>query len=354
MISLDQDASASSPDDDGATARTPPPAAGPRPTFEIRPYRASDEAAVLNLHERGFGHPWSRDLWRWRSTPAFGGETQVMGAFAPDGSCHALLAGVRLPSRCRGEPVHSLSVSNSVLDPKLGKSLLGARLFLQVVDRFVRTFGRAPVAVMYGVPIPSLVRAMTVHVGVEVLGNMLALGNDLRVVPPAADRLHVRRERALPADLESLAARCEPRDHSGVTRDRAFLQWRFVAHPQITYEIATVRGDAGDLRGLAILREGGLQQDVLTICEWLVPEDDRDADDTLLAHLFATARQRGAVGYGTLFVPGSARQRRWQIERGFFVQPTPYQMVFRAFARGIDREFLFHHWHLSVADLEFV
>lgn len=324
----------------------------------VRPYRPEDEAALVRLHERGFGGAWPVEMWRWRSAPRFQGDATVMAAFAGNGECVAAMAGVAVPCRCRGVPGFTIAVSNSVLDPGLGRTLLGSRLFLQVVERFVRTFGRAPVQMMYGSPIASLVRAMTVHVGIEVLGDVYALAHDLqgeRQRPvQIGSPLRVAQEGAIPADADGLWLRTAGAAATGVERGRAFLTWRFAEHPKFGYEVVTARGAAGELRGLMVLRDGGWRPDVVTICEWIVPDDDAAAEIVLLEHAQTLARQRRASGLAAWFSANAPEHRRWQRQHGFLVRPTSQQIVFRAFERGIDREFLFDHWRFTIADLEFL
>jgi len=328
--------------------------------FCIRSYTESDEESVLRLHERGFGRPWPAAFWRWRSRPVFGGDTCVMGAFAPDGRCVALMAGVQVPCTCRGEPATTISVSNAVLDPDLVPTLAGTRLFLRVVDGFIRTLRTGSVRLMYGAPVQSLVRAMSVHLGIEVLGDVYALVHHLKPMPTATTRpsaaIRVARESAVPDATDNLWRRCAGHRHSGIVRDRAFLAWRFAprVQSQVDYECITARDASGDLRGLAVLRMGGWRDDVLSLCEWLVPPDDAATQAALLRHAKSATRQRGAAGLVAYFSANTVEFREWQAHHEFVVAPTSHQIVFKTFGCGLNRAALFDCWRFTMADLEFL
>jgi hypothetical protein len=336
----------------GALPKGPLRMSGLHTGVEIRPCTPADDAALLALHARGFGVHWPETLWHWRTTAVPGGRYRVMGAFLPNGQGVACFAGVLLPCRYAGEPGFAMSGSNSVLDPRLQRTLAGARIFENVVAAFFSTFCGGDVRMMYGSPVPSLIRVMVARIRVGVFAEVHALVHELQHRPEAPAGIRVERMTRLRAEVARLGERCAL--PTGLVRDPEFLDWRFLRHPTVRYELLAARGEHDELRGLAVLRPGGWRPDILSVADWLVPEGDADTERALLAHAVDRARATGAERLVSVFSANWPEHRRWQVEHRFFVHPTSHQLVFRGFRRGIDRAFLFDHWRLSMADLEFL
>jgi hypothetical protein len=322
-------------------------------SYQVRGCVDGDEDAVVALHERAFGRPWLRESWRWRTAS---GRGSAIGAFARDGACAAVFAGVPLRSRYCGVEALAISGSNSVLDPGLRRSLAGGRLFRRVVLQYFATFGGGHARMMYGAPASPLIRAMASTMRVEVLSGVDCLVRDAAddgERAPDDGSLQLALEPTPPAGVAALWDRCEGAD-TGLVRDHDFLEWRFCRHPTVAYRIVSARGRAGELRGVMVLRDGGWRDDLLSLCEWIVPVADEAAAGALLAFARDDARRRGSGYLAAVFSGNAPEYRGWQRRHRFCVHPTAHQMMFRSFAHEVDRSFLFDRWRITIGDLEFL
>jgi hypothetical protein len=136
-------------------------------------------------------------------------------------------------------------------------------------------------------------------------------------------------------------------------RSRERLNWRYADHPVFTYKMVELRGEAaGQLRGIAVTRRGGIAADVLMLMDWLVPGDDLEACHRLLD---AVARQASEMRAGAVvawFPEGSEWFARFQ-DLGFRVRPTPIILVGRSWDREIPIERIRHELHLTLGDIEY-
>jgi hypothetical protein len=83
-------------------------------------------------------------------------------------------------------------------------------------------------------------------------------------------------------DVDRLWEACAPELETTVVRDRAYLNWRYAAHPSVDYSMIEVRSaTSGDLRGIAVLREGGWDPQVLSLCDWAMRARRRPATAVL-------------------------------------------------------------------------
>jgi hypothetical protein len=120
----------------------------------------------------------------------------------------------------------------------------------------------------------------------------------------------------------------------------------------VRYALLCARGGDGALRGLVVVRDGGYHAEVYSLVDWLVPRGDRDAAAALVQAAARLGRAQGRAYLLAMFAPAGPEFLRFQ-ELGFRVHPAPHQSVFRSYAAGIGRQFLFEHWYLTMGDLDF-
>jgi hypothetical protein len=318
----------------------------------IRRCTPADQAALLALHRSGFVNQWDDAFWRWRFVDNPLGRTELTGAFTADGRCLASFAGVPLPCRMGGELRRVHASGDVVLSPDLRRGLGGSRLLQRVSELYFSGFGDPDTWLVLGCPEPPLRRMIVRHLGCEVLGDVLFLAREAGT-PIGPATVAVEHGASLPDDLEGLWQRCAAEWTSGLVRDRAYLEWRYVRHPRVRYTFLVARGEGGALRGLSAVRDGGYHAEVFSLVDWLVPREDGAAAASLLATAAQLAAARGRRYLLAMFAPSSPEFLRFQ-EHGFRVRPTPYQAVFRSYAAGVDRQFLFDHWYQTMGDLDFV
>ena len=198
---------------------------------------------------------------------------------------------------------------------------------------------------IWGFPQPPLRRLLSRFVKVEVLCDVVFLVHELRRAVSSPSDVAVSEVNQWSAEVDEFQDRCKGDVASGVIRDRRYLNWCFSAHPTIDYSLIEVRDKLdGSLFGISVLRDGGWNDELLSVMEWLVPLDDRDTERALLAQSVTQARETGKKCVAAWFPASSLQFHRLQIDHGFIVRPTPYQQVFISWAPGVDRDWLFRNW----------
>jgi hypothetical protein len=321
--------------------------------IDVRVATRDDAAALLQLHHAGFGSDWSMEQWRWRFLDNPLGRTAIAGAFAADGRCLAAFCGVPLRCRYRGEAGEVVRAGDVVVEPRLRRSIAGSTLLVRTGDLFFKQFGGGPVRIVYGCPEPPLLRTATRHLRCEILGDLHGLVRAVQpqvASPPGPGVVH---ENRLPADVAALCARCASQHPTGLLRDTRYLAWRYAHNPHFDYAVHSARAADGTLRGLAIVRSGGVHPEALSVVEWLVPDGDDLAEQALVGSALAEARTRGLAFVVASFPPATREFERFQVAHGFRVRLTPHQLVFRTYSAGVDRRFLFEEWFYTLGDFDF-
>src|SRR5207237_908333 len=104
---------------------------------------------------------------------------------------------------------------------------------LHAGERYFAGFGDPDTCMVLGWPEPPLRRMLVRHLGCEVLGDLLFLVRELAAGDPAAAPLPVTTDSRLPDDLDGLWRQCAAEWTSGLVRDRAYLEWRYLRHPRV-------------------------------------------------------------------------------------------------------------------------
>ncbi len=124
----------------------------------------------------------------------------------------------------------------------------------------------------------------------------------------------------------------------GATRDDAYLQWRYVAHPRFAYQVRVARRDTdGAVEGLLVFRAEqveGVASRVLRVVEFLATPA---AEPCLVRSLLEAAREAGAAGAD--FYCSSAHAARALARAGFRREaadaPVPFPSRLQPLESGV-------------------
>lgn len=313
----------------------------------------TDERALLQLHHEGFGSQWTPTEWRRRFVENPTGRTAIAGAFAPDGRCLAAFCGVPLVARYRGEAGFCTRAGDVVVHPRLRQSVVGSKVLVRTGTLFFDTFGGGSTRIVYGCPELGLRRTAVRHLRCDIWGDLPVLLRELGHEADAGSGIAVQEVEGWPEGTERLLAAHGERHATGLVRDGVFLRWRFPSGPGSPYRWLVARDRDGVLRGLAIVRAGGLHDAALSLVEWFVHQGDDEAEAALLAHADSLARRLGLQALAACFSPMSAPFVHLQLRHRFYVRMSHHQIVFRSYAAGHDRRFLLDEWAYSMGDFDF-
>lgn len=325
--------------------------------FTIRSFRPGDEAALLDLHVRSFeGHSArTPEQWRWKFAENPLRRTDIELACAADGEIVAAYCGVTHRALLRGEEcLAGVQVDVSVAR-RLRRTPSGVEILAAIGRRYYDRHGGGATRIAWGFPEPALHRIGLRHIDFEVLRdvNFVVRETGAALWPPPASIVVERVRRFGPA-ADALWARVRGRFGAVLIRDARYLDWRYADQPGLEHVLLLARSaDGGEPRGLAVAREGGWTGELLSVLDWLVPEDDRDAEAALVAGVLEEAAARGRTHVAAWFAGAPMLFSRFQRDHGFFVLPTPYQECFRTWVPSANRRWLAQHWYQAMGDIDF-
>jgi hypothetical protein len=325
----------------------------PQAAFVVRDAAANDHHELLALHHAAFDSRWTPVEWRHRYGGNPLGRSRITAAFDADGRCHAAFGGVLLRCRIGESEVVACRGGDVAVAPHLRATAAGPRLLLRVCQAFVQGFVGTDVALIFGFPNQSLLRTLTHHCGHEVLGDVLWLAKPVATSLPSAGSRTTVSDR-FPEDAACLLTLILAQRDVGLVRDRAYLRWRYEHNPLGRYVFVVARDTSGAPRGAVVVRCNGPHRDSVIVTEWLVPGDDADVTEALLAAVADVARELGRTDIVTCVAGSAPDFGRLQHRHGFRVVVSSYQMLFRSFTRAVTRNHLFERWRLSAGDLDFL
>ncbi len=331
----------------------------------VRPYQRGDEQAVLDLFNEVFAegdpdyHPRELAHWAWEFLDNPAG-TQVVLGIEPNGRVVAqyacLPARVHLAGRdvCVGQGIDSLVHR----DYRRGLKREGA--FLKVAKYYFDHFGVPSVnAFGYGFPNEKAFRIGTTRLGyvpiaapVQSTSRNLLLQTDDREVARDADANSAIVELArFDARADALWQRLEPSLPMAIRRTAAYLNWRYVAIPGGCYRAFALLGPDGSHRAIWVVRPDWQGPPILAVAELIVAADDVPAIARVLAHLVTIARELRQPRI-ELWVPPTSSIHRTVRERGFEVQPTPFNLCLKIYEPTLDPDWARANWYYSIGDCD--
>lgn len=328
--------------------------------FELRDATRADGEELNALFNRVFRTPadsrpprspaaWD---WRYRGDPIASHSSVAVDR--ESGRIVAHVGGLCMPTWCRGRvrPT-ALSVDNMV-DPEWRRGLKRMGLFARLVNHWVDSwFGCDRDFLAWGFPTHDNFRIgqrFSKYSLVRPLNVLVA--EDLGAVRESHPGVRVRLSSRLDPELDALWERSRAGMEMGVVRDHAYLQWRYAEHPETHYELLEARdARSGALRGLAVLRDGGLAEDALMLVDWLVPLEDEAAAAGLRSAVAERAIEADAGVLLTWFPEGVPWFERFQ-RKGFHVRFTPLIHVARSWDRSVRISELRRDFYATLGDID--
>ncbi len=322
----------------------------------IRPYRAGDEARILELFARSFHDSRTVESWRWKYQRNPYGNLKISLAFAADGALltHYAAYPCRFHDASGDEPrtilAHQIGDTMTSRRALAGGALGRPRLLQAVTQHFFDRYCEGQVGFNYGFNTGKIQRyymrlvpgsrffEAAAHRILELDGGFDTLR---RRRDPA---IRVRREQEVDGRWDELFHQVAPEYGLLVERDSRYLSWRYLACPDADYALyAVFRREA--LVGWGVFRQ---RQDCLTWGDALFDRRFPEAPEVLLRHLLRQREHRAVRRIEAWFPTRPGWWDETLRALGFVSRSEPQQlgMIYKPFEEAnLAEQFLTHLYY---------
>jgi hypothetical protein len=223
----------------------------PGDRFSTRQYRAGDEGAILDLFARSFPHP-PRSLahfrWKYQENPF--GNGRISLTFDADGRLVGHYSGYPVPFRVDGRNVIAHQIGDTMTDVSVRHVGRGPTSILgRTALHFYRHFCEGRVAFNYGFNVANIQKFSLRFLRSDRVEPVSYRVRDLRVSPlpgiAKAQRWLCGYQLELvtetDAEWDSLFERSAAAYGFCVSRDAAYVRWRYLRCPDVPYVVVAIR-----------------------------------------------------------------------------------------------------------------
>lgn len=322
--------------------------------YEYREYRPGDEHAILETFRHVFRgqRAESRSLaeWRWEFEENPDGWRIWLALLG--GRVVAQSAGLGHRTLVHGREVLFSQTVDSMVLPEHACGLKNPGVFVRTVHEYVRAYGGTPDLVFYGWPNPAALRIGKAHLGYETIRREAFLVREPTPAPTGWPE-GVAYLRSFDAEADRLWRRCAAQWPVSLVHDARFLDWRFRRRPLRDYDLLGLR-EKDELRGMCVLRAGRWPLPGTTVlAEWMVPDNEPEAGEQLLAAAAVRARDLNAPILVALLPPWSAWAERLR-RSGFRPMRSNLVLTVRVHGPEVDLATLRDGWWVQLADSDLV
>lgn len=343
----------------------------------VRPCHEADVPGVLSLFASVFGRNVTAEHWHWKLGARSSKTVNVLLALHGDRPVFQY-AGIPTVFSLRGERVNAMVSVDTMTAPDFRRRGLLTRVataaYARWSDSDVRfvlglpneqwgsraaALGWRPLFELQRLVRPLRPEALVAHrFGMQWLRRLtLASGlwNGVFARPPRRDPgVHIQLVSNAGDEFDRLWDVCRSNASFSVVRDRAWVQWRFLDCPSRRYRVLLATRDHAPAGYCAYsVHESNGRRGAL-LAEMAVPQSDRAARRTLLAHLLQQLQSENVEYVSTLAVPGSPLHRELRAA-AFFAGPAfSVQMVPLGAKLPIDEMRQAANWDLSGAAFDVI
>ncbi|HHI79138.1 MAG TPA: GNAT family N-acetyltransferase [Planctomycetes bacterium] len=338
--------------------------------IEIRSYKPGDEEALVRTWNAIFpsqdgSAPRTLEEWRWAYLQNPGGGPEI-GVGLVDGEIVGQYACFPMRALKEGAEISLGQLVDAFVLPQHRRAGGRPGLIVHMAEHLHDSYGgpRASARqpgheLFYGLPVP-IWRMAQRYLGGEIVRDLDVLFREIAVPSfrplPLPEGWTVERVPAgdpslLPV-LDQVWNKVAPEVAFGVVRDAAYLQWRYLHHPRVAYDLLLARDPQGNPRGLGVFRSGAyvVPQGGL-IVDWIVPREDEEADLALLSEMERRAGAKGLPVLVAVFAQNDPRFLRFQ-RTGFLVGPPTHFLGMKTYKLHV--RWLRDRWFFTLGDTDLV
>lgn len=344
------------------------------PAVNVERRRAADADELFDLYRDVFGSALtegSRQRWRWQylDNPQTGPEGPEIWVAREGDRLLGQYASMPVRLQWAGREVRASWGMDVFLRPEARGKGVGARLFTTWSDQVEVALGLGLTPSSYGLfrklryedvgPVPFFQKVLDpVRVARRRVGDALArpagalLRLGLWLLHPESgvreSRVGVSPIEEFSADYDGLWERCRDGYAMCARRDRAYLNWKYVACPTRRYALREARRD-GVLSGFTVFRHEEYRGLPLG---WLIDvfahPEDHETKDALIASALAELREAGVARVQAFSMNAALAEDL--LRRGFLRARSPMQFCVRARIESGSAFRELGRWHVVFGD----
>lgn len=286
-----------------------------RGTFFMRKYSENDKSKILRLWEINFGKKCSPPLWNWKYDGPF--EHNRIVCSTESGDIAAIFGGLAFKANFNGATIRIGQMMDNMSNPSHRNVMVNKTgLFLHTVQAFIDQYcGSDALQVLYGLSGKRhfLLGRRYMHY------NKFSGFDKIRVSTSRLSR-HLQRYfgriQPLPLNDEKINLIFENQKQLypfSVIRNRTFLKWRFIDHPEEEYTILGYRSWLHPVwKGYAVY---STKESTATLVDVILPVNKYEAMD-FLGRIGTILNKNGIEGIET-WIPNKHLTQKYFIETGF-------------------------------------
>ena len=329
----------------------------PKKSFELRSYNPGDENAICALFEKVFGKPMGKTEsirhWQWEFLANPVKPISIMLAWDGDRLVGQYTASP-VQMYVNGRNVSSTLSLDTMTDPEYG----GLGIFRTAADRLYAEQVKAGQSFIYGFPngnsIHGFVKYLQWHQIMPVpvhIRPVKIIKTISRTIFPGKPSLtekdsglshaslsayktngyKLRLETEFGEWADDLWNRCCGQHNLWVVRNKAYLNWRYVAKPENKYLIVSVLQGLKSVGYMVVARTNMNIGDAVFIVDFLVDTDFKPAGDLLIRYVINLARENECAFVSALLSPGS--KYRFMFRKRLFL-PLPERLFMQSMYFG--------------------
>lgn len=306
----------------------------------IRPFRAGDEPALVDMFARVFGRAIDESHWRWKLLHPDAGVGNVLLATSNELPVFQY-AGIPTRFAIDGAPAQGMVSVDTMTAPEFRRRGLLTRVAAEAYAQWrangadfviglpneqwgsrAAALGWVPLFKLQRMILPLRPEALLAkRLSLPWLGRLGAfswLWRQLALRMPArAARTETRPVTTAGEEFDRLWEASRGNARHAVIRDQRWVQWRFLSCPSRRYHVRLASRDGAPRGYLAYQVADDAGRCRAFIAEMQLADADETVADTLFADLLAEMQALRAEFVATLAVPGT-RWHQWLRRRGFF------------------------------------
>ena len=340
--------------------------------YVVRAVREADGSALVSLHNQVFKAysdgdyvPRSLEEWRWRFVEnPVGRIVSTLAEHAVDGVVGAY-QGMPVHAVVRGEPVVAVQLVDLMVArrhrPRGPRPSLFVALGRLSADLFSR--GTPPrTRFNYGLPVPNW-RSGSKWLGYDNMRDWnlsfheMPHGHD-RPLPAGLTICDVGGGTRFGADVDELYQHLQAKGEcaTGLVKNSAYLNWRYLDRPDVQYECFEVRETAAGskLRGVGVYkRDDALRPNTGIVVDHLFAADDADVMHAVVGDCERRGIRDETGVVATVLSPADPKCMALQ-RMGYLTMDMPYFVGLQAFTRELDMKSMRSEWFFTMGDFDIV